>query len=467
MHELWVNILGFVKLHWLDFVLGIASIVVVKGLLRQPLDDRGRLIKDPKKRPSKYGWYVAGALLGIYWLLRITGVAFPSLGHISKTRWVWSALIVVGQAILVVVAQKQKELTGDTWYMRGIYGSAAWSVGLATLILFGFSFWSLGLTILGVALCHFYVIPNRHLGVGVLFGRWLVSDNRVELKEDKDGNLLEEFYDEGHTIWTLFKQALTPGLCLLPLPYWCPGWDLRLIKDELRYVGSEERPIYTPELNTAPNPDDPDGIGGIVRYQFFGRFRTAQNLARLRKQPDKVRNNPELFVSARVIACLRLFANEYTLAEHLTKKSGGTADNNGAEPRPNYKDGLKDKLETMYREVAREFGVGEIEFEVLDPEVSEKVRASVEDAAAADRKIITRRKAGEAAGAELKAQIDAVRKATETPEGEAAADRLIELEYARNGRTIRFAGAEGLAGAAAAAAKTLGDETEAKSKSKK
>ena len=426
MHELWDTAVTWVTAHWFDLVMVGVAIFVFKGLFRQPLDDRGRLIKDPKKRPSKYGWLLGTGLISLYFAVRIFGnVGLENFKGVSAMKFVWSLCIIAVYAVLFYIANK-KEFTGQTIYLRGLYGSIAWSLSLVSFIFFGFSFWSLALAILGLALRHAYTVPNRRRGVGVWFGKWLV---RRDVQDRPDTPSYHR------TIWTNRKICLDPGLTFLLVPFDMPGWDIRLIIDELRYVGSAKKPEFTPELNAKPNPEvrdetgkiisKADPIGGVIKFQYFGRFRTGRNLSRLRKLPDDVREHPEDHVKARVIKCLRFFAGQYTVAEHLSLKNT-----------VKYKNRLKKIMEEMYADVANEFAVDEIYFEVLDPEASDKVRVEIEKVAAADQTIIARRKLGEAAGAEIGAQIDAVEERMKTPAGAAAMAALVELKRAENARTI-------------------------------
>ncbi len=449
MQELWDAAVTWVTAHWFDLAMVGVAIFVLKGLFRQPLDDKGRLIKDPKKRPSKYGWLLGTGLISIYFAARIFGNVGPeNFKGISAMKFVWSFVIVAVYAVLFYIANK-KEFTGQTIYLRGLYGSIAWSLSLVSFIFFGFSFWALALAILGLALRHAYTVANRRRGVGVWFGKWLVR------RDDQDRPDTPSYH---RTIWTNRKICLEPGLTFLLLPFDMPGWDIRLIIDELRYVGSSNKPEFTPELNTAPNPEvtdetgkvikPADPIGGVIRFQYFGRFRTGRHLSRLRKLPDDVRERPEEHVKARVLACLRLFASKYTIAEHLSLKD-----------KTEYRNGLLGILAQMYADVANEFAVDEIYFEVLDPEASDTVRKEIEQVAAAEQKIIARRKLGEAAGAEIAAQIDVVAKRMETPIGAAAMAALVELERARNARTIVVDRALGNS-----AAKFFGGDSESSSK---
>ncbi len=450
MQELWKAAVAWVTAHWFDLAMAGVAIFVLKGLFRQPLDDRGRLIKDPNKRPSKYGWLLGTGLVSAYFAVRIFGnVGLENFKGISAMKFVWSLLILAFYAVLFYIANK-KEFTGQTIYLRGLYGSIAWSLSLVIFIFFGFSWWALALAIFGLALRHAYTVPNRRRGVGVWFGKWLV---RRDVGDRPDTPSYHR------TIWTNRNVCLEPGLTFLILPFDMPGWDIRIVIDELRYVGTRKKPEFTPEFNAKPNPEvkdevtgkvisKADPIGGIVKFQYFGRFRTGKNLSRLRKLPDDVREHPEDHVVARVIKCLRFFAGQYTVAEHLSLK-------NTVE----YKNGLKVIMEEMYEDVANEFAVDEIYFEVLDPEPSDAVRQEVEKVAAADQKIISRRKLGEAAGAEIGAQIDAVEKRMQTPAGAAAMAALIEMKRAENARTIVVDRSLG-----GAAAKLFGSEGESSPK---
>jgi hypothetical protein len=323
-----------------------------------------------------------------------------------------AALLVIAVfTVLGFVAQKQKSITGESWYKRGLFGSLSFVLGVVIWIFAGFNLWSLALIVLGVVLRHCFTIPIRSKGVVIFFGNWQL-----------DGQF-----------WTMNGQFyLKPGLHFLLIPFDFPTFDIILIPHQVIFFGTQDKPEFTPEFNTKPSDGQP--IGGIVRFEYQGSFKTGGNLRRYRDLSDVIRADPSGGIKSKIIKALKSFAMSHTLEDHLSKRTS-----------EEYKNGMSEAIKKAEKESGEEFAVEDIRFYVLDPEPSAKVREQIENAASGNEKIVARRKDGEAAGAETAARIAAVNAEMQKPGGTDAVKALILLDRAANNRTVNVEAGGGIA----------------------
>lgn len=422
MQEMLTTVWGFIKSHWLDIVLVIATLVAFDRLTAKPVDDNGKVITDPtKKRQWRLIWGSVLAILAIILFARFShqswfehSVSKPQLANFpSWWQWVWVLINGIVLFILFIVANKNENITGPNFYKQGMWGSICWFTGLSLWILFGWSAWSLWsglvLNIIGLFLRHGYTTENQVKKQITMFGEWLV---------DKPSWVPTPLW------WYALNEGyLEPGLRFMLLPFDFPGLNFVKIVHAKRQLGTKEKPLVTEKLNTLP--DDKSPVGAAITMKYMVTRLTGCNLKAIRDLHNTTGLKVDDVLVNLVETQMAEFASTMTMDTHLSLKGNG-----------GYREDFNKKMRPVIESFNEKWGDDKVEVVLIDVSPPPEYEAAITAANSAKRDLEAAKTRAEAEAAKITTPVTELEKKMQTEEGAAAVAAFIEIKRAENARTV-------------------------------
>lgn len=437
----WQTVGGFVDSHWLDIAIGILILIAWGGLSKRAYDERGLLIRDPKLRPSKKGWWI---FFGIVLLLAVARVLhyFPAVqanlpnaqsGHDSGEQRdsFWSHLpylkiifLLIGigvHSLLFYLANKNDRITGPKFYAHGFWGTVSWILGVSLIIFSSLKFWyvSVPLVLVGLALRHSYTTENQVRRQITFFGQWLVE---------------KPSWSPDFIWWYGLRQGcLESGLSFMLIPFDFPGLDFVKIVHAKRQLGTKKEPLVSRKMNCRAVPEgnkDPNAskVGAAVTIEYMITRLTGCNTKAIKSLYGLQNIDPDEAVVNMVEAKFVEFISKDTLEEHLLRKGNGA-----------YRAALKKEMDQVAKEILKKWGDGFTEVELIDINPPADYEAAIAAAKTAEQEVLATRQKALAEQISIETPANAIKAIMEEPAGREAIASLIELRRsgkATHDRTI-------------------------------